>query len=120
MIPAKTAARLAKVCGMFGSSHDGERASAALQAERIVRQDLGMTWEELFNAIDSEPAREWVEPDNMFEAVGVALAWSDALTEWEVNFLRDVYGRRRLTQKQINCINKILSKARTYAQSAGY
>jgi hypothetical protein len=39
-------ARLARVLGMLGSEHDGERANAALTAEKIRRQ-LGTTWEEL-------------------------------------------------------------------------
>lgn len=38
------AKRLAKVCGMFGSSHAGERASAALEADQLVRQ-AGETWD---------------------------------------------------------------------------
>jgi len=35
--------KLIKVLGMLGSSHDGERASAAQQAERI-RKEAGLTW----------------------------------------------------------------------------
>jgi hypothetical protein len=37
------AQRLAKLCGMFGSDHAGERATAALKADRLVR-DQGLTW----------------------------------------------------------------------------
>ncbi len=35
--------RLAKVCGMLGSSHQGERAAAALKATELLR-DAGLTW----------------------------------------------------------------------------
>ena len=38
--------RLARVCGLFGSEHDGEVLAAARQAEKI-RKKLGVTWEEL-------------------------------------------------------------------------
>ena len=38
--------RLARVCGLLGSEHDGEVLAAARQAEKI-RKKLGVTWEEL-------------------------------------------------------------------------
>ena len=38
--------RLARVCGLLGSEHDGEALAAARQAEKI-RKKLGLTWEEL-------------------------------------------------------------------------
>jgi hypothetical protein len=38
--------RLARVCGLLGSDHDGEALAAARQAEKI-RKKLGLTWEEL-------------------------------------------------------------------------
>jgi hypothetical protein len=43
MLTAEAADRLAKLCGMFGSHHDGERANAALKADQLVRQN-GLTW----------------------------------------------------------------------------
>jgi hypothetical protein len=42
----RAAERLAKLCGMFGSEHDGERAAAALKANEFVR-DLGLTWSDI-------------------------------------------------------------------------
>ncbi len=38
-----TAARFRKVCGMLGSSHDGERAAAALKATELLKQ-IGANW----------------------------------------------------------------------------
>jgi hypothetical protein len=38
--------RLARVCGLLGSDHDGEALAAARQAEKI-RKKVGLTWEEL-------------------------------------------------------------------------
>jgi hypothetical protein len=35
--------KLIKVLGLLGSSHDGERANAAQQAERI-RKEAGLSW----------------------------------------------------------------------------
>jgi hypothetical protein len=47
MSPADRA-KLARILGMLGSEHAGERASAALQAEAF-RKRHGMTWEEMLN-----------------------------------------------------------------------
>ena len=38
--------RLARVCGLLGSDHDGEALAAAQQAEKI-RKKVGLTWDEL-------------------------------------------------------------------------
>jgi len=58
MTPADRA-KLARILGMLGSEHAGERASAALQAEAF-RKRHGMTWEEMLAA----PAVEVVvEPE---------------------------------------------------------
>jgi len=40
--------RLAAILGMLGSEHAGERAAAALQAER-VRETFGLSWGDLFS-----------------------------------------------------------------------
>jgi len=46
VIPPETRERLTKLCGMFGSDHDGERAAAALKADQLVRQH-GLTWHDV-------------------------------------------------------------------------
>lgn len=45
----ETRARLVRLLGMCGSSHDGERASAAALADRLVR-DAGLVWEQVVAA----------------------------------------------------------------------
>jgi hypothetical protein len=57
--------RLARILGMLGSEHAGERASAALQAEAF-RKRHGMTWAELLNMapVEDEPPFDW---DDDFE-----------------------------------------------------
>jgi hypothetical protein len=40
--------RLAKLCGMFGSDHAGERAAAAAKADDMVRS-LGLRWADVIN-----------------------------------------------------------------------
>jgi hypothetical protein len=46
LIDPNSAIRLAKLCGMLGSAHDGERASAAAKADAMVRS-LGVTWHDI-------------------------------------------------------------------------
>lgn len=50
--------RLVAILGMLGSEHDGERASAALQAE-IFRKKHGLTWPDL---LALSPTEAKVEP----------------------------------------------------------
>lgn len=46
LLDPRSADRLRKLCGMFGSAHDGERASAAAMADKLVRT-AGLTWNEI-------------------------------------------------------------------------
>lgn len=48
-ISPKLVDRLAKICGLLGSDSDGERASAAFQATKLL-QGAGITWRELVEA----------------------------------------------------------------------
>lgn len=115
----KTIDKLAKICGMLGSAHDGERASAALLATQIL-DDLDVTWrnviERAFSA--SKPAAS-VDMDerNAGWHVGYC-AWlinnkGDTLSKWDMDFLTSLTGRYasiRLTQKQADCLTRICHK----------
>jgi cupin superfamily acireductone dioxygenase involved in methionine salvage len=46
VLTAIDAHRLVKLLGMLGSHHDGERAAAALMADRLVRE-RGLTWRDV-------------------------------------------------------------------------
>jgi hypothetical protein len=56
-------AKLARILGMLGSEHAGERASAALQAEAF-RKRHGMTWEEMLAlpAVEVVVESVWTPP----------------------------------------------------------
>ncbi len=101
-----TADKLARICGMFGSDHDGERASAAAMADQMVRA-CGLTWPELI------APRSVVTIE---EQIGVALANLDALTTWERGFIYSINGRRNLSPKQQNLLNSIAAKACAFAE----
>ncbi len=106
LLDPNTADRLAKLCGMFGSDHDGERASAAAMADRLIRA-RGLTWPEL------------IAPGSFTheEQIGMAMANLDALTQWEQGFIRSINGRRNLSPKQLNLLNSIAAKARAFGES---
>ena len=54
--------RLARILGMLGSEHAGERASAALQAEAF-RKRHGLTWEGMLASPPVETAPERPKPE---------------------------------------------------------
>jgi hypothetical protein len=56
VLTAIDADRLIKLLGMLGSRHDGERASAALMADRLVREH-GLTWSDVI--VVPTPDRPW-------------------------------------------------------------
>jgi hypothetical protein len=106
-------ARLTKLCGMFGSHHDGERASAAAMADRLVR-DLGLTWPEIINPHH----QHWREPETIAEQIDTALAHAEALSEWERGFVCSVNGCQRLSPKQRNVLDGIIAKLRAVTRAA--
>ena len=55
MLDPRTADMLAKLCGLFSSDHDGERASAAQKADQIIRS-RGLSWRQIIFAADSVEA----------------------------------------------------------------
>jgi len=120
-LDAATAERLAKLCGMFGSHHDGERSSAAALADKLVRS-LGLTWQDIIrpaNDAGPEPALRWEEPCTVEEALECALYYQEALTTWEVGFVRDLRRKRtrKLSDKQNDILNEIVEKCRVYAMA---
>ena len=55
--------RLARILGMLGSEHEGERQNAALQAEAF-RKRHGMTWEQMLSLTPNEAQRPaWAPPE---------------------------------------------------------
>jgi hypothetical protein len=56
LLDPATADLLAKVCGMFGSDHAGERAAAAARAHALVREH-GLSWPQLFEPASARAQR---------------------------------------------------------------
>ena len=101
LLDPNAADRLAKLCGMFGSNHDGERATAAALADRLLRQQ-GLTWGDV---IIAKPARSTVE-----EQIDFALHHGEGLLDvWQERFLRGICGRQFLTKKQLLKLEEIVA-----------
>ena len=81
--------RLAKLCGMFGSDHPGERANAAAAADRMLR-DAGLRWPDVIMPALPAPtaAQTWAYTTD--QAVGFVLERWDLLTDWEIGFAEGV------------------------------
>jgi hypothetical protein len=56
LLDPHSAERLAKICGLFGSAHDGERAAAAAKADALVRA-AGLSWSDVIAAPPDPPPR---------------------------------------------------------------
>jgi len=56
--------RLSRILGMLGSAHEGERAAAAVAADRIIRE-MGTTWDVLLDpnrpSGEGVVVRRWVD-----------------------------------------------------------
>lgn len=111
----KTVDKLAKICAMLSSPHDGERASAALLATQII-SDLDLTWNEVVHRAFQERGEvKSVEFDERPPGWHVGYCrWlisnrGNVLNKWQMQFLNDLvqrYGHARLTKKQVACLSR--------------
>ena len=106
LLDSYTAERLVKLCGMFGSDHDAERAAAARMAHRLVNE-RGLSW---FDVI--LPIRQ--HADVVVEQIEVALANLGAMSMWERGFIYTVRYQTDLSPKQLRVLDRLAAKARAY------
>ncbi len=115
--------RLVKLCGMFGSDHDGERANAAAAADKLIRHS-GMRWGDVINPALPLPPEPQTETDDPFRDCDWCLDFRDSgvLTKWEVDFLRSVGIRLArggsLSDKQSRVLARLVEKCRRATRPA--
>jgi hypothetical protein len=83
--------RLARVCGLLGSDHDGEALAAARQAEKL-RKKVGLTWDELLVPSPRPRSRD-PPPEDLTDwrwACHFCLEHYHSLTSWELDFVATV------------------------------
>jgi hypothetical protein len=127
---AKFVDRLAKVCGLLGSDHDGERASAAFQATKLLRS-AGITWREFVEAaawkamsqeqvrakpVKPPPKRKPSPPPptkpDWRVMVGICTRWGDRLEEWERRYVSHLKASgRQPTKKILRGLEEIYDRA---------
>jgi len=134
-LPDGARERLAKICGRLGSDHDGERASAAALASRLLR-DHGVTWAELVEGATAaapgpvspprprrrrasrrQAANDTSEIPEHVATAAWLLRYDDLLTKWEADFARGIASFRRLSHKQAATLNKIAARVDAYAEA---
>jgi hypothetical protein len=113
----KAVSRLANICAMLTSPNDGERATAALLASRML-DSLGLDWREFARRAFEQPEYISVERDgsekcdtDILQRYGELLKW-DGLNDWERGFLESLRWRTaaELSKKQGACLNRIIHK----------
>jgi hypothetical protein len=109
--------RLARVCGLLGSDHDGEALAAVRQAEKI-RKKLGLTWEELLVPSPRQRAAD-PPPEDLTDwrwACHFCLERYRWLTSWELDFVATV---ARYTKppsvKQMIILQRLVARCRNAA-----
>jgi hypothetical protein len=116
-----SADRLRKLCGMLGSEHDGERATAAAKADALLRA-AGLTWADVITAPpipDHVPRiRAWRASDTDWQRMAQfchARRWS--LSQREREFIESALKWRHPSEKQKDWLTAIF--ARLHQRGAG-
>ena len=107
-VPFPVLLRLAKLCGMFGSSHEGERANAAAAASRLIKEN-GLTWQIVLGV-------EAIDDLGDAEKIADCLDRRGDLSDWERRFLvslAEQVHRRGLTARQGEILDRIHARLRT-------
>jgi hypothetical protein len=102
--------RLAKLLGLLGSDHAGERDAAGLAAHRLIR-DRGLTWGDVIHPNAELPAnRNAVQPWRETVAECLRHPRFGSLTPWERDFLRLLPNFIRLSAKQRSVLGQIADR----------
>ncbi len=99
--------RLAKLLGLLGSEHAGERDAAGLAAHRMVQQ-RGLRWSDVMEPAPIE--KQLPELGTWRQTVAACLGQPGSLRRWEVCFLSDLPAFRRLSTKQRYCLKEIADR----------
>lgn len=132
-LPPDALSRLEKLAGMLGSDFDGERASAAALASKLLNNH-GLTWADVIRApvaasssSSSSSYRRrgfWMDPEGPHEALRILHDYADILfdrNEWLANFVADLRAKppARISIKQQTKIRQALDLVRAYADATG-
>jgi hypothetical protein len=109
--------RLARVCGLFGSEHDGEALAAARQAEKL-RKKVGLTWEELLVPSARQRSAD-PPPEDLTDgrwACHFCLERYQWLSSWELDFVATVARYTKTpSAKQMIILQRLVARCRNAA-----
>lgn len=104
MLSSETADRLAKILGMLGSDHAGERSAAGLAAHRLL-QEHRLTWRDVIAAPAIVPTmpgvRSWRSTESDWQKMA-RFAWArrDLLNSRDQDFVRSMLNWRDPSERQ--------------------
>jgi hypothetical protein len=115
-LPVTERDKFLRICGMLGSAFDGERASAALLASRMLK-NAGLVWADVVCVPQPGPRREPPRRDRDADPFG-GRDWRTItarcgqfphlIDKWEADFLEGLPRFPRLSAKQANALTKIM------------
>jgi hypothetical protein len=102
--------RLARLLGMLGSDHQGERDNAARAAHRLVQQH-GITW---FDVVVPPPDTDGADPHSgdWRRTAAACSRYPHLLNRWEAEFIWGLSRFPRLSGKQRATLLKIAVRLR--------
>jgi hypothetical protein len=114
LLAQHSADKLVKICGLLGSDHEGERASAAAKADALVRSH-GLTWADVISPPITPGAsriRAWRADDPHWrDLLAFCASRMTSLNSRECEFLRSIARRRGdLTERQRDWLEHIAAK----------
>ncbi len=116
VLSAADADKLAKILGMLGSDHPGERDAAAIKAAAFVRS-REVTWPDI---IRPGPPPRWQPVSNTRDLALQCAKFPAVLTVWECQFLAEIASLPRPpSAKQLSILRKIAERARIFAETIG-
>jgi len=101
--------RLAKLLGLLGSDHAGERDAAGLAANRMVRQRR-ITWDDVLGVSTRAPVASHPRSPGWREVVRRCHARKHALRPWERDFISGLDRFPRLSPKQAGILRAIAAR----------
>jgi hypothetical protein len=99
--------KLTKILGLLGSAHDGERASAALKADALVRA-AGLTWADVIATpiiADAPRIPAWAK------MAAFCHERRHQLSSWDRDFVRSMLNwQGEPSEKQQDCLASIFAR----------
>lgn len=101
--------RLRSICGRLASDYDGERASAALLATRLIHSH-NLRWSDVIAAPLPAVYKPTPEPVGWTEKRRFCEEQSDILTDWERKFISSLRGFMDPSPKQRAVLDRLYEK----------